>query len=818
MDNLLALPIGTELAGDFRITKVLGAGGFGITYLADETPLNRGVAIKEYFPSDFAAREGTTLVFPKSRGQDEDYRWGLDRFIEEAQTLATFDHANIVRVYRYFRQNNTGYMVLKLEEGTSFKAWLDQLGRRPSQAELDNIVRQLLDALGLIHDRAFLHRDIAPDNIMIRPDGSPVLIDFGSARREVASHLATMSVLVKPGYSPAEQYAQDGKRQGPWTDMYALAATLYHAVTGRRPADAPGRMQRDDLIPAELAAPQGVYRDDFLRAIDMALRLPIEARPQSIAAWRTMLFAGVDVPEPAPLVPMPTLGRAPAQTRKIEDGEAPTPIKFRPRPRAEPVAASDATIAAPGPMILPPEATPVRPGHQSVANAGQLDKFVKAMAPLAAGALLQARSGAKNAVAWLREAMPRKVTEPPKPERRGLIDRLADAHAEPTMRVPDPETKLLQRDVPIVVPVAAPVPVAPLPEAKPARVGDPLPARIARKLRGLLLRLAIVASIAGAIITVDRWGPAIGIAIPRGDVVASSDVGLVQALRGHAVPIEALTITSDGALIASAGTDGQILVWDAKTGKQLRGILEPGAQVTALASSEHVVLAGLADGSAALWNMDTGEKVAKLREHEGPVRAAAFLGSSREYVTTGQDSRVRLWNGSRVRNSWSDHKRPVYAVAYSAYKRSLVTGGADKTLKLWDEKKRKLVRTYQGHTEDVRAVAIAPDGGLIASAGNDRTIRLWATSSGEAPLHALTGHTNRIVSLAFSPDGRMLASGSEDGTVRLWDAASGKLLHVYEGHVRPVRAVAFLPTGHRLASAGDDMTVRIWNARIAGYP
>src|SRR5688572_17692591 len=188
MTHLLALPAGTELVGEYRIDRVLGAGGFGITYLAEEIALGRHVTIKEYFPSDFAARTSTSDAAPRSQDCTSDYRWGLDCFIEEAQTLARFSHPNIVRVYRYFRANNTAYMVLHFEEGQSLKSWLKGLGRSPRQKELDTIVSPLLDALELIHKADFLHRDIAPDNIIIRKNGDPVLIDFGSARGEIAHH------------------------------------------------------------------------------------------------------------------------------------------------------------------------------------------------------------------------------------------------------------------------------------------------------------------------------------------------------------------------------------------------------------------------------------------------------------------------------------------------------------------------------------------------------------------------------------------------------------------------------------------------------
>src|SRR5689334_7994775 len=162
MTQLVALPDGTELAGDYKIVRVLGAGGFGVTYLAEEPALVRKVSIKEYFPSDFASRTSNLEATPRSESCTSDYNWGLDRFLDEAQTLAKFDHRNIVKVHRVFRANNTAYMVLQFEEGKNLKAWLKDLGRAPRQKELDAVVAPLLDALELIHKADFLHRDIAP--------------------------------------------------------------------------------------------------------------------------------------------------------------------------------------------------------------------------------------------------------------------------------------------------------------------------------------------------------------------------------------------------------------------------------------------------------------------------------------------------------------------------------------------------------------------------------------------------------------------------------------------------------------------------------
>src|SRR5215467_5787601 len=358
--NLLALPDGTELVDDYRIKRVLGAGGFGITYLADEMALARLVTINEYFPAEYAARRTTSEASPRSRDCAEDYKWGLERFIEEAQTLARFVHPNIVRVYRYFRANNTGYMVLHFGASGSFKAWLRGLKRAPRQPELDRILKPLLEALETVHAGDFLHRDIAPDNIIIRKDGSPVLIDFGSARGEIASHSKTVSALVKPGYSPYEQYATNSSKQGPWTDVYALAATLYHAITGKRPPDSPSRMVSDDYVGAREAA-RSSYRASFLAAIDNGLKLELTERPQSIAAWRGMLL-GPDTKRSGG-----GLGLRLALVRTLGRKRA-APAEARRRDRAEPdVRARNAEVTL---VPLPPDA----PQPQ-----GQLLDFIDAL-------------------------------------------------------------------------------------------------------------------------------------------------------------------------------------------------------------------------------------------------------------------------------------------------------------------------------------------------------------------------------------------------------------------------------------------------------
>ena len=302
------LPIGTRL-DHYVLQEVLGAGGFGITYLAVHETLGKHYAIKEYFPGTFSYREGMT-VRPSVTSADT-YQWGLDRFVTEARALARFKHASIVDVTNIFEANGTAYIVLGYEEGLNMGEWLKRLGRRPTQAELDRIVVPLLSALEEIHNHDLLHRDIAPDNILIRPDGMPVLIDFGSARELTRTHSRLQSMVVKQGFSAPEQYSTRPGLQGPWTDIYAFASTLYRAVAGVSPPEATDRLVKDDVLSLAHLANLG-YRPAFLAAIGQGLRIKTSERPQTIADWRKQLMAA-PAPQPQPS-PNSTIG-GPIQTR-----------------------------------------------------------------------------------------------------------------------------------------------------------------------------------------------------------------------------------------------------------------------------------------------------------------------------------------------------------------------------------------------------------------------------------------------------------------------------------------------------------------------
>lgn len=273
---------------DFRIVAVLGQGGFGITYKARDERLERDVAVKEYLPRQFAHREADSVVRPRSAGDAETFAWGLGRFIDEARALAKFNHPNIVSVIRYLEANGTAYLVMEYEEGRDLEKWSAARSEPPPEDLLvQRILLPLLDGLEKIHAKGLLHRDIKPENVFIRRDGSPVLIDFGASRAQTGS--SNLTSIVSAGYSPFEQYGA-GEGQGPWSDLYALAGTIYRVVVGRAPTDAISRFQGVAHVPASEAA-AGRYSAAFLAAIDRALSTEPRERPQSAAEFRTLLGA-----------------------------------------------------------------------------------------------------------------------------------------------------------------------------------------------------------------------------------------------------------------------------------------------------------------------------------------------------------------------------------------------------------------------------------------------------------------------------------------------------------------------------------------------
>jgi len=328
-----ALPPGTMLF-EYRVESALGAGAFGMTYLARDTHLEKQVAIKEYLPTELAVRALDGSVVPITTDHGYDYQWGLDRFILEARTLARFSHPNIVRVNRYFEANGTGYMVMDYEQGASLAQMLRD-GPPPDEGRLRALLMPLLDGLEAVHDAGFLHRDIKPANVFVRGDGVPVLLDFGAARQAVGGATKSLTAVLTPGYAPLEQYSSDG-HQGPWSDIYALAGVLYRALVGENPPDAVSRM-RQDVVPEKLAGARRRAGETLLKSVRWALELDEQRRPQSVREWRLAIQgeaqAAVSGSAPQAQPAAGALAPSAASTARVATASATAPAPPRPLQR-----------------------------------------------------------------------------------------------------------------------------------------------------------------------------------------------------------------------------------------------------------------------------------------------------------------------------------------------------------------------------------------------------------------------------------------------------------------------------------------------------
>jgi len=362
------LPIGHKLQ-EYVIEGLIGEGGFGIVYLARDTQLGRVVALKEYMPSSLASRANGGLVSVRSERQRETFELGRRSFVNEAQLLAAFDQPSLVKVYRFWEQNGTAYMVMPYYQGPTLKQWLLEHGS-PPESWLLALLAPVLDALEVMHHNRCYHRDIAPDNILLlQQQGTqvggtdavrPVLLDFGAARRVISDATQALTVILKPGYAPIEQYAESSSmKQGAWTDVYALCAVLYAAVTGRAPTPSVSRIVNDELLPA-VEAGAGRFTPEFLAVIDAGLAVRPEHRPQDMAALRAMITS----------VSPPVARRA---SDRGGERSAPLPLVDLPPPPAPKPPPSDGffdktqVIDRPDtrPAALPPPAVPAAPAPAS---------------------------------------------------------------------------------------------------------------------------------------------------------------------------------------------------------------------------------------------------------------------------------------------------------------------------------------------------------------------------------------------------------------------------------------------------------------------
>lgn len=684
-----ALPHDFELA-EYTIESMLGHGGFGITYLARDRHLDTRVAIKEYFPADLAVREDIAAVAPKPTPKaTRDYHLGLKNFIKEARALAHFKHPNIVRVLRYLEAYGTAYMVMEYSQGGGLADQLRQQGSKLTESALLRIFLPILNGVRAVHEADMLHLDIKPENIYLRSDGSPMLIDFGSTRQAISQTMPE-KFMVTHGYAPIEQYPDKGK-QGPWTDVYALGASMYRCVSGKRPINALERYQAtlhyqtDPLTPAAVIG-KNDYSPQLLGCIDWALQVHARDRPQSARAFQDRLLGSSTSTQTA-------VSRT-VTVRTATSTSAPPPATPDRRKKRQPVQRSNRGLVA---MLL--------------------------LTIIGAGVYfwLEHDAGSRSAPPVLpAPTLPAAAPAVPVKEEATTVPATASATPAPTLRQSlrgHTDTVLslaFSPDSKRIVSAAADGTIRLWDSAN----GKSL--KILRRHQGAVSAVAYSAN--------GRWLAAAG----HDGVVRlweEKSGAIRNEWRGPGNAILALAFSPDSRWLAAAGRDRVVQLWSVTDGRLAHTYPGHHGDVLGLAFSPdgNTLASAGADRSVRLWNVGGARDPAGLSIYRTAVQALAFSPDGRWLASGTEDHTVRLAEtgaGTQIQ-TFVTALASVHALTYSPDGTQLVIGTADKKIQILDAVKGTLLHTLEGHQDKVLAVAMSPDGRSLASAGRDQVIQVW---------------------------------------------------------------------------------------------
>lgn len=714
-----ALPVGYRL-GEYAIEAVLGHGGFGITYRARDTRLGAQVAIKEYFPQVYAVRTDKSTIVPGPGADLENYRWGLSEFLKEAQALAKFKHPHIVRVLRYLEANGTAYTIMEYEQGQTLSSYLTQHGGVLDEAALMRVFLPVLSGLEAVHEAGLLHLDIKPDNIYLRANEQPMLIDFGSSRQMRGE--ASQKVTLTPGYCALEQYPGHGE-VGVWSDVYGIGAALYRCMTGKGPVDALERYQTfarthaDPLRPAT-AFDRPFYAAHTRQCVDAALKLSAAERPGSAFVLQQGLM-GKDMTQVGKRRPDAVFR---AGTGYIGAVLA-APVEEKPRRRSRPL--FEQVIA-----VLVVVATFAIITPMTLINLGRMteDELYEWIDQKRTETIAHAR----DARDWINEEV-FSVKPLPKPP-------IAAAASRPAAPQPVAAAERMRPPFPVGGQPAIEIPVP----------GEPVHA-IGFLQHGLVLATASDDGLVrlwdaqtGAVrltLPAVSHGPgALGV-FPSSQWLAAADrengIAVFDPLgnREGVLPgdpddrVAVIAVSTAGRLLAAAEDNGQLVVWELSQRRRLHELAsgESRPRLLAFSPDERLLLAGDDTGGVAAWNVADGVLVSYRRVHEQPVTAMAFSPDGRLLAVGAKDGKVRYWTpqDDAPAHVYVVGTSPVEHLAFSQDGLWLLAAAGDATVHMWNVDNGEPAGDGTVGARGLRAFASTADGKLLAAAGDDNVVRIW---------------------------------------------------------------------------------------------
>jgi len=709
------------MLGEYKIQSVLGIGGFGITYKAHDTALDSEVAIKEYFPQAFAARsqDETRTIRARANGYDN-YQWGLKEFVKEAQALAKFKHNNIVRVLRFMEANGTAYMIMEYEEGESLGDLLKRTGGYLKEADLLKVFLPVLSGLQAVHDAGMLHLDIKPDNIYLRTDGSPMLIDFGSVR-QTRGNTGDQRVALTPAYSALEQYPTINRDPGPWSDVYSMAATIYTCITGKPPTDVMKRYETlkrkypDPLVPATKFE-RPLYAQHIRETVVRAMHLDPSKRPQSaLALQRALMGQSLDeaaqVKKPSAAFNSGFIGVRKAVTTETKE----------------------------------------KKGRGFFEKLLLTLVLVPALAVFGAEVLIRTNVVTRDQV-------------------YGNFELLLDKTTKAATATQEELTRTLGLDdTPSIYEQSPIISASEISERKKKLPPFPM------------------------------------------------ERTLAHTLKGHASNIVQMMFLPNGELLASISADGKLNLWNVKTGKLVKTVMNPADSFGAFAiSSDGTLLAKTGkDNAIVIYNLVENKVVRKLKGHSGYVNQLAYSPDNQYLASVSDDQSLVLWEvgTGKAAARIDDFTDAVLAADFSPGGGLLVTGDGSGKLKHWSNPALNKLSDIQANkpNEEITTVTFSPNGKWIATGGSAGFLKLWNTGLEESD-RELASKLPNIYTTAFSPDGKWLLSAGSGNTVTVWDIETSEPRHTIKTGDSSVYSIAVSHDGEWVATAGASKTISLWKA------